>query len=228
MCGRYTLAQQQWIDSLLAGISDGSLDVIRGARFNVAPGQLVLAFRRAAESFEPAAMHWGLASTWPGGPSMLINARDDKLAESRFWKPLLERGRCAIAADGFYEWRKLEGGGKQPYWFSTADREPFAFAGLCRDEDQHGESCVIVTVAANELVAGVHDRMPAMLDGDALDRWLHGDVEEALAVLRPFPSVQMTARPVSHAVNRAANEGPELIEAEDRQADAPPAEPRLF
>lgn len=213
MCGRFTLAQQQWVDSLLGGVSDGTLDALRGPRHNVAPGQMVLAFRRAAETFEPVAMHWGVAATWPGGPSQMINARDDKLVSSRFWKSMLRDGRCAIAADGFYEWRKLESGGKQPYWFGAADGEPFAFAGLCRPDDEHGEGCVIVTVPANDLVAGVHERMPAMLDRDGIESWLGGDADKALSALAPYPSARMTARPVSRAVNSVANDGPELIEA---------------
>lgn len=223
MCGRFTLAQQQWVDSLLAGLDEGSLAELRAARFNIAPGQMVLALRRPEERFEPVAMHWGIAATWPGGPSRIINARDDKLAGSRFWRSMLEGGRCAIPADGFFEWRRLAAGGKQPYWFGAAGGEPFVFAGLCRGDEEHGESCVIITVPANELVEGVHDRMPAMLDLETAEAWLSGDVDEALAALRPYPSARMTARPVSRAVNNVANDGPALVEPVDAPEESPAA-----
>jgi putative SOS response-associated peptidase YedK len=37
--------------------------------------------------------------------------------------------RCLIVADGFYEWKKLNGK-KQPYYIRLQDGRPFAFAGL--------------------------------------------------------------------------------------------------
>lgn len=213
MCGRYTLYHQQWVDSLFGGNLNKLPDALRRPRYNVAPGQMVLALRRPGAPPVAETMHWGIESPWPGGPAQLINARAEKLAESRFWRALLEHGRCAIPADGFYEWRAVPGAGKQPYWFGRGGGEGFAFAGLCRETAEHGDACVIVTVQANELVAGVHDRMPAMLDADAVAAWLGDDTGAALAALAPFPSAQMTARPVSRAVNDAGREGPELIDA---------------
>jgi putative SOS response-associated peptidase YedK len=159
----------------------------------------------------------------------MINARGEKLAESRFWKPMLEHGRCAIPADGFFEWRAAEakGGRKQPYWFTRENTEGFALAGLWRaakptDGEAETRACVIVTVEPNDLVSGVHDRMPAMLKPESVDQWLGGDVDEALAALEPFPSTEMTARAVGTAVGNARAEGPELVEplAEASSADA--------
>ncbi|MBI4898319.1 MAG: SOS response-associated peptidase [Actinobacteria bacterium] len=215
MCGRYTLHQQQWVDTLLAGEIGILPAELRRPRFNIAPGQMVLTIQRAGTRAVAEAMHWGIEAPWRGGPTQLINARAEKLGESRFWRPLLEQGRCAIPADGFYEWRTVEGAGKQPYWFGRDDGEPFAFAGLCRAGDGQSQSCVIVTVEANELVAAAHDRMPAMLDRAGIDAWIGDDSAEALAALSPYPSAEMTARPVSSAVNRAGGDGPELIEAVD-------------
>lgn len=235
MCGRYTLLHQQWVESVF-GADLGKLpDSLRAPRYNVAPGQIVLALSRAGAAPVAEAMHWGIEPNWRGGPSQLINARAEKLGESRFWRPLLEDGRCAIPADGFYEWRAAGGGPKQPYWFSRADGEGFAFAGLCRRAEGRDESdeldardrhddrryasgagtreCVIVTVDANELVAAVHDRMPAMLDSAGVEDWLGGDADEALAALRPLDSVAISARAVSTAVNEVANDGPRLLAA---------------
>lgn len=215
VCGRYTLSHQQWVDSLFGGDLEKLPYALRSPRFNVAPGQLVLGVGGRAGAHAAEALHWGIEAPWRGGPSRLINARAEKLPESRFWRPLLEDGRCAIPADGFYEWRSVGGGVKRPYWFSLADGEPFAFAGLRRAgkdrEPGAAGECVIVTVAANELVNGVHDRMPAMLDRAAIGVWLDADADEALGVLRPYPSTGMVARAVSRLVNDARREGPELI-----------------
>lgn len=225
MCGRYTLLHQQWVESVF-GADLGKLpDVLRAPRYNVAPGQMVLALTRGGGGPVAEAMHWGIEPNWKGGPSQLINARAEKLGESRFWRPLLEHGRCAIPADGFYEWRTVAGGApKQPYWFSRADGEGFAFAGLCRRPDRNEErgerECAIVTVDANDLVTAVHDRMPAMLDTAGAEAWLGGDLDAALAVLWPLDSVAMSARPVSTAVNAVANDGPRLLEAVPSAAES--------
>lgn len=224
MCGRYTLYHQQWVDSLFGGALNRLPAALLRPRYNVAPGQMVLTLRRPGAPPVAEAMHWGIEATWPGGPSQLINARAEKLAESRFWRSAIEHGRCAIPADGFYEWRAVSGTGKQPYWFGRTDGEGFAFAGLCRENAEHGDACVIVTVEANELVAGVHDRMPAMLDADGVAAWLGDDTGAALAALAPFPSAEMTARTVSRSVNDAGREGPELID----EAEPPQAGKRLF
>lgn len=226
MCGRYTLLHQQWVESVFGGDLATLPDVLRAPRYNVAPGQTVLTLTRGRGGVPVAeAMHWGIEPNWRGGPSQLINARAEKLGESRFWRPLLEHGRCAIPADGFYEWRSAPGGGrKQPFWFSRADDAGFAFAGLCRRPDERRErgerECAIVTVDANELVAGVHDRMPAILGPAGVEAWLGEDRDEALAALRPLDSVLMSARPVSTAVNAVANDGPALIDP-----TPPPREP---
>lgn len=218
MCGRYTLLHQQWVEAVF-GADLGKLpDVLRSSRYNVAPGQLVLALARGGGGRVAEAMHWGIAPNWKGGPAQLINARADQLGRSRFWRPLLEHGRCAILADGFYEWRAVAGGApKQPFWFSRADGEGFAFAGLCRAagraEDRNERECAIVTVDANDLVSAIHDRMPAMLDAAGVEAWLGEDLGAALAAPRPLDSVAITARPVSTAVNAVANDGPRLLEA---------------
>lgn len=217
MCGRYTLAVPDWFEHDFGSSFPTLGDALRRPRYNVSPGQMVLALTRPASGGRVGeAMKWGVEAPWKGGPPQMINARAEKLASSRLWKTMLENGRCAIPADGFYEWRAAasKGARKQPIWFSRVDQEPFVFAGLFRPAPEQSEpnQCVIVTVEPNELVEDVHDRMPAMLHPDRIDDWLEGDVEDALSALTPFPSVDMTARAVGTAVGSPRNEGPELIE----------------
>ena len=80
---------------------------------------------------------FGLAPAWAklrGGPS-LINTRDDKLASSGAWKPLVKTAthRALIVADGYYEWQKPEDP-KQP-------RQPFyhRLPGAGARDDRGGE-----------------------------------------------------------------------------------------
>jgi putative SOS response-associated peptidase YedK len=151
------------------------------------------------------------------------------VADKPSFRSAFKSRRCLIAADGFFEWKKL-GAKKQPYYVTLRDGGPFAFAGLW--ERWHGadgdiQSCSIVTNAANELMRPLHDRMPVILDLTAYAAWLDPTPrpkEELLALLRPFPSEAMQALPVSTLVNNPRNQGPgciEPLESESRRRPTP-------
>ncbi len=129
MCGRFTLTTEwQALEERFA-LQGEALN--HHARFNVAPTQEVLtvAFtgRNRAES-----MRWGLIPFWAKGPAMgsrMINARSETVVANRVFQRPLQRQRCLVLADGFYEWRR-EGKRRIPMYMTLKGREPFAFAGL--------------------------------------------------------------------------------------------------
>lgn len=101
----------------------------------------------------------------PGDRNKLINARAETLAEKPSFKNALAKRRCLIPADGFYDWLKAK---KQPFYFRLLDHGLFALAGLWEQWKDPGsgemlQTCTIITVEPNKLVAQVHPRMPAML-----------------------------------------------------------------
>ncbi len=59
-----------------------------------------------------------------------FNARIETIAMSRLYREALHHRRCAIFADGCYEWHKEADGSKTPVWIYREDKEPFVFAGL--------------------------------------------------------------------------------------------------
>jgi putative SOS response-associated peptidase YedK len=216
MCGRYKLQDPEWVEADFSTSFPTLSDAVRRPRFNVAPGQLVLAITRGEGGRALEQMDWGIEAPWKGGPPQIINARGEKMPESRFWKPMLEKRRCAIPADGFYEWKALEGGGrKQPFLFTREGGKGFWFAGVyakSRDDEPKAEhQCAIITVEPNELVEDVHNRMPAMLHPEDLEAWLDGDADEAFTALQSFPSKEMRALAIGRAIGNPRNEGPELI-----------------
>ena len=71
------------------------------------------------------------------------------------------------------------------------------------------ETCTILTTAANETVAPIHERMPAVLPPESFDAWLGG---QAVA-LGPCPAHEMTVRAVGTWVNKPAHDDPRCIEA---------------
>ena len=220
MCGRFTLtpSAQVLMDELgLLWIPEDYRP-----RFNVAPGQLILAARDGDQGRKGAMLKWGLVPPWAKDPSIgsrMINARSETVAEKPSFRRAFDRRRCIIPADGFYEWRK-DGKVKIPMLFRLRGGRPFAFAGLWeawRPRSGKGETlftCTILTTAANELVQPVHDRMPVILPKEAIDLWLDRDVpgEGVRGLLAPYPAEEMEAYEVSSRVNSVKNDDPLCIE----------------
>jgi putative SOS response-associated peptidase YedK len=220
MCGRFVLMTPS--KSLAAHFcvsEEPSLE----PHYNIAPSQRIAAVRfdPGKPGREVVLLKWGLVPSWAKDltiGSRLINARSETVADKPVFRSAFRRRRCLIPADGFYEWKKLEGG-KRPYFLSMANARVFAFAGLWEHRsDPNGESiesCCILTTDANELVTPIHDRMPVILPESDYDRWLDPSVnrpELLMGLLRPYPAEAMAAYPVGTKVNRAEYDGPELIE----------------
>jgi len=217
MCGRFTLATPgEVIAELfsLPAVPDLS------PRYNIAPTQDVAIVRnRASGEREWAAVHWGLIPSWakdPGIGARMINARAETIAEKPAFRSAFRARRCLIPADGFFEWRKLEGR-KQPYYITWRGGKPFAFAGLWetwRGGDAPAkESCTILTTSPNEVLVSLHDRMPVILSPRDHAAWLDGATEREalLALLAPCPSEEVEAYPVSLRVNSPRNDDPGCI-----------------
>jgi putative SOS response-associated peptidase YedK len=217
MCGRFALAARPEAVAALCGLPEPP-DLF--ARYNVAPTQLVAVVGDGPRHGRKLALfRWGLIPSWSPdtkGPP-LINARAETVAIKPSFQELLRHRRCLIPASGFYEWAK-SGGRKQPYLFRLRDGGPFAFAGLWDVwEGPAGKvpSCAVITTAANELVAPLHDRMPVILPPDQFGLWLDRAVTDPAALLpllKPYPAELMEAVAVNTRVNSARNEGPECIE----------------
>ena len=186
---------------------------------------------------EARLMRWGLVPRWAKDLKVgyrMINAKAENLTRSRAYGPLVGkyRHRCLIVADGFYEWMKAEDPKqpRQPWRFTVDGGEPFAFAGICtrkewEDEGDRGfddgwlYSCTIVTTTPNEVVAPVHDRMPAILPGaEAEAAWLRPDLslEDAVAMCGPLDPARMAERagqPEAEQGRERERGGPELLVA---------------
>jgi hypothetical protein len=69
----------------------------------------------------------------------------------------------------------------------------------------------VITTDANELVAGIHDRMPLILAPGDYTRWL-GDEPDPRDLMRPFPTGPMRMWPISTRVNKPENDDPSIVE----------------
>ncbi len=217
MCGRYTLTAPEQL-ALRFDLDPATVPALE-ARFNVAPTQQVPVVRARPDG-RPALelLRWGFQPAWAAESRRLapINARAETLLERAYFRTALRQGRCLIPADGFFEWQTRPGsGGKQPMYMRLKDGRLFALAGLYTPgPDGMGGTCAIITTTPNDLMAPIHDRMPAILDPADEARWLDSDIttpEAVLDCLRPYPSEAMMAYPVSARVNAPQHEGAELI-----------------
>ena len=240
MCGRVvsTSTPQQIADFFGGSFEGDPLPV----NYNVAPTTDVYAVVNE-DGHEPAvrAFHWGLVPVWAKDTkigSSMINARAETLTEKPSFKGLLRKRRCIIPIDGFYEWQApapaaaLSVKGKpvkQPMFIHRSDGHLLAVAGLWtiwRDKAGPADgpwlhSCTIITTAANDTMASVHDRMPAILPASAWHEWLDpniDDPDELTQLLRPAPNDILAMHRVSTAVNSVRNKGVELIAEVDPES----------
>ena len=198
-------------------------------RFNIAPTQPVPILRLERDPDGRAHRHfvlvrWGLLPSFVKDVKkfpLIINARAEGMGDKPSFRSAIRRRRCLFVADAFYEWRR-EGEPKglaKPFLIKRTDGKPFGFAGLWEHlmsaDGGEIETGCIITVAANGEMAAVHGRMPAIIEPADFDTWLAVDENKeaeaaALALLRPAPAGTVALTPIGRAVNKVANDGPEI------------------
>ena len=217
MCGRFALTTPA---DKIAEIF--SVDVLPNVlpRYNIAPTTKVVALLEEAGIRQLTTLRWGLIPSWSKDKKIgyrLLNARGETVASKPSFRSAFKRRRCAILADGFYEWTRPDKKTRLPHLIVVDEGKPFCMAGLWevwRDKDTGEEvrTCAIVTTGPNSLMEPIHNRMPVILQGSELDRWLDESMQdkEALSeLIRPFDAERMQQRRVSQAVNNVKNKGPQ-------------------
>ena len=222
MCGRYVLRR---IDLIRSGFNADLLpdfeEFTERPRFNLAPSQPIPVVRLDRDGKRVVApVRWGLIPSWSKTLPKVqpINARSETAATSGMFKQALNRRRCIIPADGFYEWKKLDPKTKQPMFIHFPDDRLFGFAGLWerwRDPatDTLVDTTTILTTTPNDLMKDIHDRMPVILKPDDYGRWLDRDVtaDAVVDLMRPYPEGELEAYPVSRTVNSPKNDEPSCV-----------------
>jgi len=185
----------------------------------------------ASNDFEIVLMHLEFIPSWVTSVEQLeearkqgipwLNARSETLLSSKMFRDAALNRRCLVLASHFYEWRayKPEGSKKEikyPYAIEVADADYFYMAGIYNSYTNENTGVVlnsfaIVTTAANELMAEVHNgkkRMPTILPDDLAWKWIMEDLTEKevkeLAAYQ-FPSEQMYAYTIRKDFKTALN-----------------------
>lgn len=189
------------------------------AHYNAAPTQLLPVITSASPQ-GLSLYYWGTSPAWSRDRSLTersINIRTEFFPEKPALRRALVKNRCVIPADGFYGWKKV---GKKtiiPYRFVLKKKEPFGIAGMWEEfEDTEGneiQTFTLVTQPANELVAGIQERMPVILNKQNEKLWLHPEAGEAalLDALTPIAATAMDHYPVSPAIKDSHADFPSMI-----------------
>jgi len=220
MCGRYTVTIT--LEELMVRYMIDETNVpFHRPKYNVAPGQHVLAVINDGSRNRLGELKWGFIPAWADDPkvgSTMINARSETAASKPAYKSAFQKKRCLLPADSFYEWQATARG-KQPMRIRLKTGSVFSLAGLYETwTSPSGErisTCTILTTTPNEVVAPIHDRMPVILDPEQEALWLGREQQNTAllsSLLKPYPSELLEAYPVSPAVGNVRNDDPSLIE----------------
>lgn len=223
MCGRYTLSVP--LSNLVDSFDVDPPDFEYPPRFNIAPTQDAPVIAQDREGRRMGLLRWGLVPGWAKDLSIgsrLINARSETVAEKPAFRGAFKHRRCLVPADGFFEWKKVEGGKggkgpKVPYWIHRQNREAFLMAGLWeRWVSQDGppvHTFTILTTRAAPEIEAIHPRMPVILSREDASQWLEpgANLEDLPSLLEPAGE-GLLAHPVATLVNSPRNDAPACID----------------
>lgn len=131
-------------------------------------------------------MTWGIPKA--DGKGLIINARAESVREKSGFKDAITAHRVLIPASGFYEWDKSKN------QVNFTDETGLLFlAGFFQFAGKESERrTVILTTAANDSMIKVHDRMPLMIRGDAIEDWLRDNDKTDAFLKAEMPLLQKT------------------------------------
>lgn len=124
------------------------------------------------------AMTWGYSfpDKATGGRRALVNARSETASDKPMFKDGMLQRRCLIPAECYYEWEKQPSTDgrmiKTKHAIRPAGASCFFMAGIYHYEHDIPHF-VILTKAAAQGIAFIHDRMPVILPEDAKYDWLN-------------------------------------------------------
>ncbi|MGG5171394.1 SOS response-associated peptidase [Pseudarthrobacter sp. J1738] len=246
MCGRYVMARA--VGDLVADFGAELEEEFQlQPSWNIAPTTDVpILLERLVDGEKHRQLHvarWGLIPGWAKDPGIgvkMFNARSETVLEKPSFRAAIKSRRCAVPADGYYEWKKGEGKTKQPYYVHPATGSGIVFAGLyewwkdpAKEDgapDRWVLSTSIITTAAPSPdsqdpvlaeLGALHDRLPVPLSKEALGDWLDPEAKDIPGLVELIRAqanevaTTWTLDAVGSAVGNVRNNSAELITPEE-------------
>jgi putative SOS response-associated peptidase YedK len=213
MCGRFTITHPtEALAALFDAVPGNDLPMV--PNYNVCPTNPVTVVTSEGGVRRLRAMRWGFIPAWYKAPNdgpLIINARSDTVATKPAFKAAIRERRCIVPASGFYEWSEGANKARLPWYFTRADGQPMALAGVWqrwRDLD----TVAIVSTEAGAGMAGIHHREPVILERADWPLWLGEAGHGAAVLMRPVaPGVLNPPWRVGVEVNSNRASGERLI-----------------
>lgn len=124
------------------------------------PADNVLCIISNSSKIDLTTMKWGIKSK-----SLLINARLETINDRLTFKEIMNN-RCAIIANGFYEWDKS----KNKYYITT--NEDYIYLACIFNEKKE---LVILTKSSSDEFSRIHDRVPFIMNKDEMLAYIHNE-----------------------------------------------------
>lgn len=209
MCGRFGLTRPEALRLERFGITD--LPPL-APRYNIPPSSDILVVRERKGVTQADMLRWGLVPSWAKDPSIgnrMANVRADTALEKPSFRTAMQKRRCLIPADVFFEWQDVPGQKRRrPYAVAMLGGEPFALGGLWEAwrAPPDGEwliTCAIMTTEPNELLAPIHDRMPVIISSEEYAKWIDPSTPDTVVrgLVEPYSEQEMRTWEVSLLVN---------------------------
>ena len=139
----------------------------------------------------------------------MANVRSDTALEKSSFRAAMQKRRCLIPADVFFEWQDVPGQKRRrPHAVALNEGELFALGGLweawrAKESGEWLITCAILTTEPNELLAPIHDRMPVIVKPEDYAKWIAPatTASDVRRLVESFPSHEMRTWEVSLLVN---------------------------
>lgn len=197
MCGRYVTPRLEGIEPLF------DIDVVAenlppqtfNARPSFGPADVRPPVPVVVESLADetptrrlVSAQWPFVPTWSKDRWMRasrFNARAEGIADKPMWRDAVRSKRAIFPAAGYFE-TQGRGRDSKRFYFHPSNDQPLALGGVwswwrAAAADDWLLTAAIVTVAAPEPAAGVHDRAPLVLPAHRWDAWLDPTLEGSQA-----------------------------------------------
>lgn len=183
MCGRYELFynDENYEMNKIIELAEKNTPSVSFEPKEVFPSANVPIIASTENKIKPEFFVWG----FPGfqKKELIINARSETVAQKPTFKQAMLHRRCVVPSTGFYEWS--HDSQKKKYKFNLPEQENLYMAGIWNEYE--GEKLfVILTTAANQSMAPIHNRMPLILPKELIRSWIN-DTELALSLLAQIP-----------------------------------------
>lgn len=212
MCGRFTITHpNEALAALFDAVPGNDLPPV--PRYNICPTQSVAVVTSDGGKRRLRAMRWGFLPVWYKTPTdgpLIINARSDTIATKPAFREAVRARRCIVPASGFYEWQAGPDGARLPWYFTRADGQPMALAGIWQRWGED-DTVAIVSTEAGPGMQGLHHREPLLLEPADWPLWLGEAGKGAALLMKPAAEGVMRCHRVDPAVNSSRAEGPGLI-----------------